>query len=472
VTQIMLEVPAGLKAMVPAIEKMLDVVDRQMRRAAAQAPASGYEQFERELRESVAQVERTAHGAALTALDVDAPRLRIDGVEHVRVGRHQTTFMADAGEVPVTRSLYRRVGTRNGPTVDLVARRAGAIEGVWLPAAARGMAFLLQQGTSREAEASARELGRLPYSRSSFERVGHAVGQVFAGKREESQRVLIERFVVPAEANSISLSVDRVAVPMEEPRARPVGRPRRGAAKRPVARVFRMAYCGTVTLHDAKGEALHTIRYGTMPGGDPQGLCASLVEDALSLCGQRPSMRIVLLCDGAPEMWNLLRAELSEDVARVEILDFYHVIEKLAPAAKVIFEAEAARNLARWKMALLNSDAAGRYILQELENSGLESAVVDGGRPVHDAMTYLSNNLARLNYASARKEGLPIGSGNVEATCKTLVGLRMKRCGSRWKIDTGEHIIQLRALALSDRWGEAMNLTLRAPRVAIRRVAA
>ena len=45
---------------------------------------------------------------------------------------------------------------------------------------------------------------------------------------------------------------------------------------------------------------------------------------------------------------------------------------------------------------------------------------------------------------------------------------RLKRCGARWKEDTGQHIVQLRALALSDRWEPAIELTLRPLRMAVR----
>ena len=178
----------------------------------------------------------------------------------------------------------------------------------------------------------------------------------------------------------------------------------------------------------------------------------------------------------APEMWNLLDAEFTtapfdtmNEFVVARLIDFWHVIEKLGAAARVIAGDVAAKPLvARWVMLLRNKSGARQTILDELLASGKENVHVGKGKPVHEAITYLTNNADRMNYAAARRHGLPIGSGNVEATCKSLVDIRMKRAGSRWKNRTGEHVIHMRALALSDRWDAAMDKAFKKPRVVVR----
>jgi len=63
-----------------------------------------------------------------------------------------------------------------------------------------------------------------------------------------------------------------------------------------------------------------------------------------------------------------------------------------------------------------------------------------------------------MDYARLRVQNLPIGSGVVEATCKTLVTQRMKRSGERWTIDGGQAILTFRALAQSDRFDAAWQM--------------
>ena len=358
--------------------------------------------------------------------------------------------------------------------MDAVSLRTGVVGDGWLPHTARAMAHAVQQGTSREAKASAGEFGRLPYSRSSFERVAHLVGALSVADRQDIEDALIDAYEVPKEARSISVSLDRVSVPMEEPRRRPVGRPRKGAPKKPVERKFHMAYCGTVTLQDENGAAVHTIRYGCMPQGDINGLCNRLAADVATIVRKRSRLKIQLLCDGAPEMWSLLEGVFKEERFGTihHLVDLYHLTEKLGAAARVIEgSASSGATLSRWKMSLLNRHAAAKGIFEELINSEKEKVRVGETRPVYDAITYLeshSEKADRMNYARTRRLGLALGSGNVEATCKSLFEMRLKRCGSRWKDETGQHIVQLRALALSDRWGPAIELTLRPLRKAVR----
>jgi hypothetical protein len=422
-----------------------------------------------------AEVECASHESLVAALDVDAPRVSVGGKAYTRVERCAGTYRTPAGEVSVERSLYREQGIRNGRVVDAISLRTGAIGDGWLPATASAVGHLLQQGTSREAAETCSRLGRLPYSRSSIERVGHMMGELVVQNEDSVVQALSEQVEVPQQARSIGVQVDRVSMPMEEPLARPRGRPKKHAPKRPVERVFRMAYCGTVTLHDDKGEVVATLRHAAMPEHGPQAMLDAMLADVLSLRVVAP-LPVVLLADGASEMWGLLDSRFNENVLGVvpyRLVDFWHLVEKLAPAARLMSasEDEGKALLARWRARLLNSDTAADRILGELSRSGLADVLAGTNKPVHDAITYLTNHPDMMHYATARSLGLPIGSGPVEACCKTLVEVRMKRSGSRWKTQSGAHVLKLRALALSDRWDAAMKLVFKPLRKAVKAAA-
>ena len=216
-------------------------------------------------------------------------------------------------------------------------------------------------------------------------------------------------------------------------------------------------------LH-ADGRALHTIRYGRMPKSDPVALSKSLAADAAALLARRPDLKLCVLTDGAVELHTLLDNALAAtlpDITIHRLVDYWHVVEKLGEAAVLIHgDAEGRHVLARWKVSLLNSANAISHVINALENSRCSTKRVGEARPVGDALRYLRNHRERMGYSAARALGLPIGSGNVEATCKALVGQRFRRPGARWKEESGQEILDLRALALSDRFHEAIDLTL------------
>lgn len=83
----------------------------------------------------------------------------------------------------------------------------------------------------------------------------------------------------------------------------------------------------------------------------------------------------------------------------------------------------------RWRHALKHEDGSAARSVEQLEQSGLEKVTLDGVRPVEAAIRYFRARLPRMEYAAARRAGLPIRSGNVEAMCKSLVTVRMKAAG-------------------------------------------
>ncbi len=80
---------------------------------------------------------------------------------------------------------------------------------------------------------------------------------------------------------------------------------------------------------------------------------------------------------------------------------------------------------------------------------------------IGETISYMSKRVNLMNYAELLRNNLPIGSGIVEATCKTLVTQRMKRSGMSWRPKGGQSILTLRALLQSERWSAGWSLLSR-----------
>ena len=193
--KMMIEIPDEFTEVGKAMAEHLAILQRTVARFGG-GKAVDYAEVEQAMAESAGRTELAAHRAILESLDIDVPAVTIGGVRYTRVGRCEAPYHTMVGSVSVERSLYRQSGQRggqpDGKVVDAVSLRAGVVEDGWLPRAARAMAHAVQQGTgarvestlSREAEATAKEFGRLPYSRASnvlstlapFERVAHVAG--------------------------------------------------------------------------------------------------------------------------------------------------------------------------------------------------------------------------------------------------------------------------------------------------------
>jgi hypothetical protein len=152
----------------------------------------------------------------------------------------------------------------------------------------------------------------------------------------------------------------------------------------------------------------------------------------------------VALTDGGNGLDEFMEANFPR---AVRILDFYHAAEHLSDFAKVYCGSDAvtAEEMSEeWCHELKHR--GGNALLATLEALNLRGRT-DAIREAHRLMTgYVRNNLHRMDYPHYIEEGWQIGSGHIEAACKTVINQRLKQSGMRWGTDGADSVCHLRAL--------------------------
>lgn len=427
-------------ALLQPVAKFLDAVVQVQ--SHAQPQKQGFAQTEKRLLEHVRIFSSEVQAHVLSAWDQQAPKTLIHQGKHfTRSRRVSKSYQGLDGLIRVRRWLYSCA--ESAQTICPLEMRAGLVEGQLTPAAARFELMSAASDDYRKAvqlQSAGYILGR---SKSSLQRDILGMSQRIQRDQdalEQTRRAQLE----PVDGVvSISVSVDRTGLPFEEPIKRKPGRPKKGAPKTPCEVIKRQVYCACISLHDHSGAILSTQRFAGLPtqGDEVVAWARACLKRQLAWT---PEASLVQLCDGAHEMQRRAEEILQGHKVDARLVDAWHAASYVRQAFAAAGHPETyGQEMVR---RLLKNKTGVSENLTRLRTLAANRDL----KEVDDAIRYLSNNKHLMDYARARERGLAIGSGSVEATCKSVVAVRFKRSGARWKPPGASPLLSVRSWMNSD----------------------
>ena len=292
----------------------------------------------------------------------------------------------------------------------------------------------------------------------------------------EFNQTLQEAEHVPDQAVTVAISLDGVMAPMRDGAA--IEKRTQTAANGQLTRGpagYREVGCGTLSFYDRYGDILRTVRIGRMPESKKATLKSMLKVELGRALAERPELTLVAVADGAKDNWSYLQdeviKELPDNCRKVAILDFFHAAEHLNDALGAAYGEGTVKARSRFDMhrrVLLEDPQGVDKVIQTL---AYLSKRFPKRAKIATVLKYMRTHRHMMRYADYKEADLPIGSGVIEAACKTLVTQRMKNSGMRWSQEGGQAILTMRGWAQSGRFDRAWALISAKYKVRVRTIA-
>lgn len=287
-------------------------------------------------------------------------------------------------------------------------------------------------------------------SAKDIERVAEGIGEDMErwGKQEQQERLqdplgTSREKTIPI----LYLSADGTGVPMtaRELKGRK-GKQADGASK---SREVKLGCVFTQTTTDKDGFPVRDPDSTTFVGAieEAEVFGWRLYGEALRR-GLMEAVQVVVLGDGAEWIRNLVEMHFPDSI---QIIDLYHARQHLSELCKLLWSQDPGQieqKRAQW-WGLLDKDGVEAIVGEATEY--LSGAPEELQEKAQKEINYFEKNKERMLYATFRKQGYFIGSGVIEAGCKSLIGHRLKQSGMKWSLRGANAIISLRCMMQSDR---------------------
>ena len=157
----------------------------------------------------------------------------------------------------------------------------------------------------------------------------------------------------------------------------------------------------------------------------------------------------VVIGDGAEWIWNIAKDHFP---GAVQIVDLFHARQHLWELARLLFPTDNKRRN-QW-IGLHQKRWLDKGKIAKLVASlrAIRAADPELARKIRNEAEYFATNAARMNYPKFRKQHLFVGSGVIEAGCKTVIAHRLKQSGMFWTVRGANAVLALRCCHLNGRF--------------------
>jgi len=290
-------------------------------------------------------------------------------------------------------------------------------------------------------------LADLEVTAKAVERVTETMGADIARRQQQciQQAMQLELPVAVGQPiQKIYVQMDGTGLPMVAQETK--GRSGKGEDGRAHTREAKLGCVFTQTTTDDQGRPVRDEDLTTYTGAiEPATEFSRRIYTEAHQRGWGRAQIKVVMGDGAEWIWNTCQEQFP---GAIEIVDLYHARQHLWDlGGKLHPNNETARG--RWVMScqhLLDDGKIEKLVakLRTLSPDNPELAAA-----VRTEANYFERNAERMRYPEFRRKGLFVGSGVIEAGCKTVIGSRLKRSGMFWTVRGANAVIALRCCRYS-----------------------
>jgi Uncharacterised protein family (UPF0236) len=318
------------------------------------------------------------------------------------------------------------------------------------PGVRRMMAVVGSEASFQHSREQLELLAGIEVPAKAVERHAEAIGVDIQGREQvaiqQAKQLELPEVCAPA-VPLLYIEMDGTGIPVVK--AETEGRAGKVEGQPAHTREVKLGCVFTQTTTDTKGRPVRdensTSYVGAIESAEQFGL--RLYTEAWRRDWSRAQKKVVL-GDGAVWIWNLADQHFP---GAIQIVDLYHARQHLWElSAKLFAGDDKARK--RWLARCLDRLEKGKIEALVKILGALQPGSEELAKSVRNEAEYFGRNAQRMRYPTFRAQDLFVGSGVIEAGCKTVIGARLKCSGMFWTVRGANAIIALRCCLLNRRF--------------------